>query len=154
MPALASAEVYQRLQPVGIAPVLAALDTFRFHDTGNICGWVTDHTAPPPEALAEFVAGLSLGGVEMRMFCRKLMPGQGIAPHVDAWIPADQNWRRFQVPLTTHPDIVMRWPDDDVEVHLEPGWLYEVRYDRMHEVVNDTDSTRIHIQIDQMGATI
>mgnify|MGYP001577012541 FL=1 len=54
----------------------------------------------------------------------------------------------------SHPDIVMRWPDDEVEVHLAPGYLYEVRYDRLHEVVNTTASARIHLQIDQIGATI
>lgn len=154
MSPLASAEVYRRIAAVDITPVLAALDTFRFIDTGKCTAWVTNHTAPQPEALAAMVDGLGLGGTRMRLFCRKLMPRQGIAPHVDAWIPADQHWRRFQVPLVTHPEIVMRWPDDGVSVHLEPGWLYEVRYDRMHEVVNETDSERIHVQIDQMGATI
>lgn len=151
---LASTAVYQRLRAVDIAPVLAALDGFKFHDTGNVCGWVTDHTSPHPPALSALADDLALGGVEARMFCRKLMAGQGIAPHVDAWVPADQNWRRFQVPLVSHRDIRMRWPDDDAEVHLEPGYLYEVRFDRLHEVVNDTDAERIHIQIDQMNATI
>ncbi len=153
MPALASTEVYQRLQSVDISPVLAGVGGFRFIETGNICGHVTDHTVPPA-SLSAFVDTLGLGGTQMRLFCRKLMPGQGIAPHTDAWIPADQHWRRFQVPLVSHPEVVMRWPDDDVSVHLEPGWLYEVRFDRMHEVINDTDAERIHIQIDQMGATI
>ena len=151
---LASNEVYQRLRAVDIAPVLSAMDTFHFHPTGNVCGEVTDHICPHPAVLVAFIAGLELGGIEARAFLRKLPPRQGIEAHVDAWVPADQHWRRFQVPLTTHPDIVMRWPDDDVSVHLEPGWLYEVRYDRTHEVVNDTDSERIHLQIDQMGATI
>lgn len=154
MPPLASAGVYQRFQAVDIAPVLAVLGTFRFVDTQKCTAWVTDHTAPAPEPLDAFVDGLGLGGTRMRMFCRKLMAGQGIAPHVDSWVPADQAWRRFQAPLTSHPDIVMRWPDDGVSVHLEPGWLYEVRYDRRHEVVNDTRCERVHIQIDQMGATI
>jgi len=90
----------------------------------------------------------------MRMFLRKLMPGQNIEPHVDAWIPEDQHWRRFQVPLQTHPSVMMRWPDDGVEEHLEVGWLYEVRFDRTHEVVNPSSIERIHIQVDQMGATI
>lgn len=154
MPGLASAEVYQRIKPVDIAPVLAGLEDYRFIDTKKWTAWVTNHSAAPPKPLDDFVNNLALGGVRMRMFLRKLMPGQNIPPHVDDWIPEDQHWRRFQVPLISHPDIVMRWPDDGVEVHLEPGYLYEVRYDRVHEVVNDTDSERIHIQIDQANATI
>ena len=87
-------------------------------------------------------------------FCRKLGPRQGIAPHVDAWMPGEADWRRFQVPLVSDPRIIMRWPDDGVELYLEPGWLYEVRFDRMHEVVNGADIERIHLQIDQVNATI
>lgn len=142
------------MKAVDIAPVLAALSEFRFHDTHKWTAWVTDHNSAPHPALAAFVDSLELGGVQMRLFCRKLMPGQNIPPHTDSWIPADQNWRRFQVPLVSHPDIKMRWPDDAIEVHLAPGYLYEVRFDRKHEVVNQTDSERIHIQIDQMAATI
>lgn len=99
-----------------------------------------------------------LGGKPRRRFCRKLLARENIVPHIDEhiWIvKAGRDFRRFQVPVVTHPDIVMRWlAPDDVEVHLEPGWVYEVRHDRMHEVVNPTDTDRIHIQIDQMGATI
>ena len=47
----------------------------------------------------------------------------------------------------------MRWPAADVEVYLEPGFLWEVRVDCEHEVINDADVERIHIQIDQAGAT-
>jgi hypothetical protein len=80
---------------------------------------------------------------------RKLGPHQGMAPHVDQWMPKEADWHRYQVPLVTHPDIVMRWPDDGIEVHLMPGRLYEIRFDRLHEVVNPTPYERIHLQIDQ-----
>ncbi len=96
-----------------------------------------------------------LGGTPYRRFCRKLLPRGGIKPHIDNTTSGrGLVIRRFQVPVVTHPEIVMRWPDDDAEVHLEPGWIWEVRFDRIHEVVNNTDSERIHIQIDQMEATI
>lgn len=48
----------------------------------------------------------------------------------------------------------MRWPDDGVEEYLEPGFLYEVRIDRTHEVVNEADVPRVHLQVDQVNATI
>jgi hypothetical protein len=89
------------------------------------------------------------------MFCRKLLAHQSIPPHVD-----DHKWmrgtdiRRFQLPLISHPDIKMKWPEDGVELHLAPGYLYEVRFDRTHEVINNTDCERIHVQIDQHNAKI
>ncbi len=150
---LAVNEVCQRIKAVEIGPVLAVLDRLEFADSGGICAWVTKAGSVAPQELVALVAGLGLGGRHERMFCRKLMPHQSIAPHVD-----DHDWmqdcRRFHVPLTSHPEIKMRWPADGVEVHLEPGYLYEVRVDREHEVTNDTDAERIHIQIDQANATI
>lgn len=148
-------EAYRRIKPVDIASLQRVAHLLRFKDWGPPSGWLSDtNTVPPPE-FDRVVSRLGLGGKVYRQFCRKLMPGEGIAPHIDDWIAErGLDIRRFQVPVITHPDIVMRWPDDGVEVHLEPGWLYEVRFDRMHEVVNRTDCERIHIQIDQMGATI
>lgn len=145
-------EVCRRIKAVDIGPVLAVLDHLEFEDSGGKCAWVTKKGSVAPRELVDLVNGLGLGGTHKRMFCRKLMPQQGIAPHVDDWM--DPAWRRFHVPLTSHPDIRMRWPGDDVEVHLEPGYLYEVRVDREHDVVNETDAERIHIQIDQVNATI
>ncbi len=97
---------------------------------------------------------LRLGGKTERVFFRKLPPYQGIAAHVDDWIPEEADWRRFQVPLVSDPEIKMRWPDEGVETHLQPGFLYEVRFDRKHEVVHNADCSRIHMQIDQIDATI
>lgn len=151
---LAEHEVCRRIKPVDLSPVLKVLDRLEFSDSGGVCAWVTRKGSVAPPALVQLVRDLQLGGEVKRLFCRKLMPRQGIAPHVDSWVPTEMNWRRFQVPLTSHPDIKMRWPDDGVELHLEPGYLYEVRFDRLHEVVNDTNCERIHLQIDQVNATV
>ena len=153
---LAQHEVCKRIKPVDLAPVLRVLDALEFADSGGKCAWVTKPGSIAPEPLMDLVRDLGLGGKPARLFCRKLMPHQGIAPHVDDYEAA---WkvgalRRFHVPLTSHPDIKMRWPDDGVEQHLEPGYLWEVRFDRTHEVVNDTECSRVHIQIDQLNATI
>ena len=157
---LASAEVYRRVKPVEIASVLAVLPQMPFVD---ICVGSTDPNHPPcavvvpstvPREVLDFIEGLELGGAPHRVFLRRLGPGQGIPPHIDSWIPVEANIQRFHVPLVSHPDVTMRWPDDMIEVHLETGWLWEVRYNRLHEVVNPTDTERVHIQIDQVGATI
>ncbi len=137
-----------------IGPTLAALPKLHWRDSGGKCATINDQDYPVPAEIQWLVLMLQLGGKTERYFLRKLLPRQGIAPHIDDWVPAEKDWRRFQVPLVTHPDIIMRWPEDGVEVHLEPGFLYEVRFDRMHEVVNPTDCARIHMQIDQVDATI
>ena len=149
---LAEKQIYRCIKPVDIGPTLAVLGRLEFADSGGKCAWVTKQDSVAPRELKELVHGLQLGGQHKRMFCRKLMPRQSIAPHTDDWM--DPAWRRFHVPLTSNPKIKMRWPEDGVELHLEPGYLYEVRVNREHEVINNTDAERIHIQIDQMGATV
>lgn len=147
-------EVCRRIKPVDLGPVLDVLDSLEFADSGGKCALVTRAGSVAPEPLLALVRGLGLGGTFKRMFCRKLRPHQGIEAHVDDWMDEEADWRRFHVPLVSHPEIVMRWPVDNIEVHLEPGYLFEVRFDRLHEVVNKTPFERVHIQIDQLGATI
>lgn len=155
---LSDDQCFRAIKPVDIGPVLSIMDRLAFVGVGGSsptkykCDVVLAAHFPPE--LQALMAGLDLGGTLARSIVRRLKPGQSIPPHTDAWMPDEANWRRFQLPLITHPDIVMRWPDDGVEVHLAPGFLYEVRFDRTHEVVNQTDVARTHIQIDQVNATI
>jgi len=107
-----------------------------------------------PDEVKSLIGCLGLGGESVRALLRKLQPGQSIPPHVDDWMPAEADWRRFQIPIVTDPAIIMRWPEDGQEKHLEAGWLYEVRFDRVHEVVNHAKVERVHLQIDQVNATI
>ncbi len=147
-------EVFKKIKAVDIQPVLAIIDELKFIDSGGKCAWVTDPTSKAPEPLLQLVRELRLGGSYKRVFCRKLIAYQGILPHIDDWMETGINMRRFHVPLISHPAIKMRWPNDKVETYLEPGYLYEVRFDRLHEVVNETGAERIHIQVDQINATI
>lgn len=149
-------ECCRRVRAVDITPILAALPAVAFVPANS--GSTNPKRAPCwvpagalPGAFDTFVAGLDLPGKTRRLLLRRLAPRQGMAPHVDDWL-GEADWRRYQVPLVSHPDIRMRWPDDGVDVHLEPGWLYEVRFDRLHEVVHGADVERIHLQIDQVGA--
>ena len=154
---LARHEVCRRIKPVDISPVSGLAGSLQFIYVNAGTGKYPCHVVVGtglPEEIKSFHEGLGLGGTLARLVLRKLMPGQSIPPHVDDWMPKERDWRRFQVPITSHPEIKMRWPDDGVEEHLAPGWLYEVRFDRTHEVVNPTDCERIHLQIDQVDATI
>lgn len=148
-------EVYKCIKKIDIQPVLRVIDKLKFENSGGVCAWVTAKDSVAPPELVQLLQSLSLGGISKRVFCRKLMPFTGIAPHIDdhKWIQ-ESNIRRFQIPLISHPEIRMRWPDDGVEVYLEPGYLYEVRVDRTHEVIHNANCERIHLQIDQENATI
>ena len=155
---LAADECYRAIKPVDIGPVLSIVDRLNFISVGGSspdkykCDVALASHFPPE--LQDFIAELGLGGELARAVVRRLAPRQSIPPHVDTWMPAEANWRRFQLPFVTHPDILMRWPADGAEIHLAPGFLYEVRFDRVHEVVNPTDVARTHLQIDQVNATI
>lgn len=158
MPGLDKDQCCRLVGPVDLEPVLPILGGLSFISVGGSspdkykCDVVLAAHFPPQ--LHALIAGLGLGGTLARAVIRRLAPHQSIPPHVDQWMPAEANWRRFQVPLVTHADIVMRWPDDGVSMHLAPGFLYEVRFDRLHEVVNHTDVARVHLQVDQVNATI
>jgi hypothetical protein len=134
--------VCQRIRAVDIAAVLAQLPTTVFVDSGGTNGWIAE-----PAWLPAFVEGLHLEGAVAHAVVRQLPAGQGIPPHVDRGLGE----RRFHVPLVTHPAVTMRWPDDGVEVHLEAGYLYEVRFDRRHEIVHQAPIDRVHIQINTVN---
>ncbi len=105
--------------------------------------------------IKKFIAELGLGGRQARAVFRMLPKGMGIDPHTDTWMSAELDWHRFQLPIVTHPEVIMRWPDDGVELHLARGSLYEVDFSRKHEVINNQDEIeRVHLQIDQIDATI
>jgi len=152
---------YELIRFADIQAVLASLPQIKFvavnigsTDPAKSPCSVNMPGRPLPKAVTDLVAGLGLGGHTKRLLLRKLAPRQGMAPHVDKWMPAEDDWRRFQLPLVTDPSVRMRWPDDDQEVHLAAGGLYEVNFGRLHEVVNGWDGERIHLQIDQVDATI
>jgi hypothetical protein len=150
-------ECYRQIKPVEIGPVLTVLDRLQFVAVGQSAAGKyrcdVAFASFPPELLA-LISGLGLGGHQARAVVRKLQPRQAIPLHTDSWMPQERDWRRFQVPLVTDQSVVMRWPADGQEAHLATGHLYEVRFDRPHEVVNGWDGERLHLQVDQVNATI
>lgn len=163
MPALGSDQCWQIVGSVDIGPAAAALSQVKFvpANVGSTNSRKCPcHVVPPgyplPRALEDLVdtaIGI-LGGETQRFLFRKLMPGQGMAPHTDELLPAETGWRRFQVPIVSDPAIIMCWPEDDEGIHLAPGIIYEVRVNRLHSVVNCAKIERVHLQIDQTGATV
>jgi Aspartyl/Asparaginyl beta-hydroxylase len=128
--------LWRKVRKVDISSALAQLPHTRFIDSGGSNGWLAHEPW-----VREFGAGLNLGGIDYAV-CRKLPPWQGIPQHIDADFPGVH---RYHVPLLTHPDVKMRWPADGVEVHLEAGWLYEVCFTKLHEIVHRAPVDRIHL---------
>ncbi len=145
---------YQRHQAVDITPALACLSELEYIYSQQNHNLTTVPNVNVPKPIQELVDGLGLGGETVRLFVRKLRARESIHKHVDEhdWMKGF-NIRRFHIPLISHPDIKMYWTDID-ELYLEPGYLWEVKYDIEHYVVNYTPQQRIHIQIDQSNATI
>lgn len=131
----------RKIRQVDIAAALEAVPATEFRDTGGTNGHIAF-----PLWLPEFVASLNLDGRVTYAVVRKLPAFQGIPPHVDHGVPEINAGRRYHVPLVTHPLVTMRWPDDNEEHHLEAGWLYEVDYTRLHEIVHRAPVDRVHVQ--------
>lgn len=134
-----------KLRPVDIAPALKELSSTPFLNTRGSNGHVA-----MPLWLDGFVEGLGLGIVMLAQL-RKLPAYQGIPAHIDAPSMSSLNrGRRFHIPLITHPAVTMRWPEDGEEHHLEAGWLYEVDYTKLHEIVHRAPVDRIHVQVNAL----
>lgn len=133
-----------RIGPADLTP--CDLSGVVFHDTGGTNGWLAN---PLPDWVPAFIASLQLPGVVLKVDLRKLPAGQGIPPHIDPKVhqSALVQEHRYQVPLVTHPDVTMRWPEDGVEAHLAAGQVYEVDFTRLHEIVHRAPVDRVHLQI-------
>src|SRR5688572_25681502 len=81
----------------------------------------------------------------------RLMRLSGLA-EVTAHVDTNYYWRermRVHVPITTTPDV--RFQVGDAETHMAVGecWIFDTW--RRHRVVNNADSTRIHLVADTVG---
>lgn len=138
-------------QDLGMIDIDGPLHAMEAEPLNCISGWIFD--AP---WLREFVKTLPLGEGHRIALIRILRPEQSIPPHVDRDIKDGVPQRRYQLPLVTHPDVVMSWitPEGTREpYHLQVGHLYEVDYRKIHEVENHSSIDRVHIQIDVLEDT-
>lgn len=150
---------FKRIKPVDISGLLPLVDDLKWF-TINKGSTSTDAYGcdvvlkPFPQPVDDFIDGLRIGGTLARAIFRRLAPFQSIPLHTDTWMPEQRNWRRFQVPLVSDPLVQMAWPETEECVYLEPGYLWEVRFDTPHEVVNSWGGYRVHLQIDAVNTTI
>lgn len=111
-----------------------------FLDTRGSNGHIAE-----PEWLDDFIG--SLGFKPSYRILRKLPAYQGIPAHRDEVKNGGSvhYGTRYHVPLITHPDVFMRFPDDGTQVHMEAGYLYRFDHSRTHEVVHLAPVDRVHV---------
>ena len=150
--------MYRRVHPVDISDALGVIDQVGFFavNRGGPPEKFPCCVATPPfhQPIQSMIDRLRLGGEIRRTLLRRLDARQSAPLHVDRWMPVGLDWRRFHIPLISDEFVIMQWPDAGKSVWLEPGYLWEVRFDTPHEVVNLSDNPRIHLQIDVVDATI
>ncbi len=79
----------------------------------------------------------------------RLAPGAEVTPHSDiAYYWHDHT--RIHIPIVTDPGV--RFICDGIEVHMAAGeaWIFDNW--RIHQVLNHTNTTRIHLVIDTVGS--
>jgi Sulfotransferase family/Aspartyl/Asparaginyl beta-hydroxylase len=91
----------------------------------------------------------SLEAVLGRVRLMRLAPGAEVNAHVDT----NHYWNervRVHIPITTHPGV--RFFCGDAQTHMAAGdcWIFDTW--RLHRVVNDADSPRVHLVVDTVGS--
>jgi len=87
------------------------------------------------------VEGLRLG----RVVITKMRPGARIAPHCDEGAPPTY-YDRFHLVLQGEPGSLFRCEDETVEMGTGELWWFNNRLE--HEVINRSNTERIHIVMD------
>jgi hypothetical protein len=91
--------------------------------------------------LFNYVQGVRLG----RVMINKVSPGGVIYPHADT--PEHANYySRFHIVLQSSPGVVFRCADE--QTYWETGSAFWFDNKLEHEVINNSDSDRIHMVID------
>lgn len=79
----------------------------------------------------------------------RLEPGDGVPAHFDS----QYYWRahsRVHIPVITHPDIRFHCGSESVHMAAGEAWTFDNW--RMHKVVNQTPTRRIHLTFDTYGS--
>jgi len=107
----------------------------------------TEHLQRSPYILQVLARFRTLHG---RARLMRLAPRSGVPPHVDK----KYYWRartRVHIPVITHPDIKFRCGGEIVHIAAGEAWTFDNW--RLHQVINETDTWRIHLTFDTFGST-
>jgi hypothetical protein len=114
--------------------------------------WLVGPMRPTPELERSPYLMQVLGSLEAVIGRVRLMRLSGRA-EVHAHVDTDYYWNervRVHVPILTQPSV--RFTCADAQVNMAAGecWIFDTW--RMHHVLNDNDSPRIHMVIDSVGS--
>jgi len=141
---------YKELGTFDLAPLIEMLDHISWraeYKNPYSVGCFRVLAPDMPEKYRELVGAYAEKyGTMVRCDVRKVPANGEITPHRDEQVKADEH--RLHWPLVSHPDIKMSWPEHDLELHLEPGHLYEVNPHQLHTVINPTKVDRVHLMVD------
>ena len=85
-------------------------------------------------------------GYTNRVLLSCIPAGKSILPHTDDFSVAIRSKSyHCHIPIITKPGIIMGFPDDGLEIYMEPGFLYSIDETRKHYVNNPTDLDRVHL---------
>lgn len=81
-----------------------------------------------------------------RAMITRLAPGKQIYAHADVLGRYANTYKRFHVPLQSSPGCIFCAGDEQVQ--MRPGEVWDFNAHAVHQVVNNSDSDRIHLIID------
>lgn len=92
----------------------------------------------------------SLGEVYGRSRLMRLAPGCEVPLHTDT----NYHWYnrvRIHVPITTTPDVIFHCGDKSTHMAAGECWIFDAW--QQHRVVNNSESTRVHLVFDTAGSS-
>lgn len=85
-------------------------------------------------------------GYTNRVVLSCVPPGCEIKPHRDDFGEEVRSRSvHCHIPLTTHPDVIMGFPEHDIEAHMKAGHVYSMDETQVHYVKNPTETRRVHL---------
>ncbi|TAL13927.1 hypothetical protein EPN95_04540 [Patescibacteria group bacterium] len=85
-------------------------------------------------------------GYTNRVLLSCVPAGEEILPHRDDFGEVVRNKSyHCHIPIITHPDAIMGYPDKGIELHMKAGHLYSIDETERHYVKNPSKMDRVHL---------
>lgn len=81
-----------------------------------------------------------------------LHPGSEIKPHRDRGCAYQEGYYRIHVPIVTHPAVEFYLEGE--RIHMQEGECWYLDFSKTHQVINLSDSVRVHLVIDGIRDTV
>jgi hypothetical protein len=136
------------LKALGDIPQSAWL--FRCDPESNTTSAIRENDAAFPkreleEILISAMRAYLPDGYQNRVVLSCVPAGCRILPHRDDFGAAQAKSLHCHIPLITHPDAIMGFPEHNLREHMITGHLYSMDASEVHYVDNDSQTDRIHL---------